>query len=201
MYQNYFSITIIQTQDHLVSLPCTLEEMRLASSAKSHLLHCEKMRTQSIKAALGLLDEMKCRQKVKKTSVMQITIQESIFSYTRIYLRTCTQNPLCLLIDAMFQDEEINTDICHPFYSTLLKTGDSTRALLTASRYRPTLFLCWLVLPWPSIPPLLREHHARWGLFQGFTQPTSGSFCWKCTKCSVPEPLSEPSGLFSWTHL
>lgn len=162
---------------------------------------CEKMCTQSIKAALGFLDEMKCRQKAKKTSVMRITIQVSIFSYTRIYLRTYTQNPLCLLIDTTFHDEEVNADTCHPFYSTLLKTGDSTRALLTASRYRLTLCLCWLVLPWPRIPPLPREHHARWGLFQGFTQPTSGSFCWKCTKCSVPEPLSEPSGLFSWTHL
>lgn len=129
MYPNYFSVTIIQIQDHLASLSCTLQEMCLASSTKSHLLNCEQTCMQSIKATLCFLDEMKCRQKAKKTSVTWITIQVSIFTYTCIYLRTNTRNPPSLLTDTTFQDEEINPDICHPFYSMLLKTGDSTQQL------------------------------------------------------------------------
>lgn len=59
MCQNYFSITINQIQDYLVSLSHTIGKiMDLVSNAKSDLLNCEKMCIKSIKAMFYLLDDM-----------------------------------------------------------------------------------------------------------------------------------------------
>lgn len=56
MYRNYFSITISQIQDYLVSLSHTIG--KITYLAKSNLLNCEKTCMESIKAMFYLLDDM-----------------------------------------------------------------------------------------------------------------------------------------------